>query len=66
MLELSKAYTKALKDEMTMTAEQKALKNVGKQVKIVCEIPHNSPPSLPPSLSFFHNIGSKTSFGREG
>ena len=32
MLELSKAYSKALEDEHTMTAEQKALKNVGKQV----------------------------------
>lgn len=31
MLELSKAYTKALEDEKTMTTEQKALKNVGKQ-----------------------------------
>ena len=32
MLELSKAYTKALEDERTMSSEQKVLKNVGKQV----------------------------------
>ena len=32
MLELSKAYNKALEDEKTMTSEQKTLKNVGKQV----------------------------------
>ncbi|CAI8032378.1 26S proteasome non-ATPase regulatory subunit 14 [Geodia barretti] len=31
MLELSKAYNKALEDEKTMTSEQKTLKNVGKQ-----------------------------------
>ena len=33
MLELSTAYNKALEEEKTMTNEQKALKNVGKQVK---------------------------------
>ena len=42
MLELSKAYTKALEDEKTMTTEQKALKNVGKQVKIICDIMYNN------------------------
>ena len=48
MLELSKAYNKALEDEKTMTSEQKALKNVGKQVRHF---------SLPLSLCFnpFHS-----------
>ena len=40
MLELSKAYTKALEEEKTMTAEQKALKNVGKQVRGITASTH--------------------------
>ena len=46
MLDLSKAYNKALEEEKTMTGEQKALKNVGKLVQLL-----SLSPSLPPSLS---------------
>ena len=34
MLDLAKLYNKALEDEETMTPEQLAIKNVGKQVSI--------------------------------
>lgn len=38
MLELAKNYNKALEEEESMTSEQLAIKNVGKQVRSQCYI----------------------------